>query len=159
MTKEDIGKRYLQVTCGTCGFDGMRGEDEYRAHSCRKEIEKEFKQALALATAKEAVLVEDFEALMAESDGVAGLHQNGEVATWKWLQENGWLKANYNPSPEAEKLLRIKARLEKLSLKIYHANELILLGVSDDEGNGDYTGIDEDDWEVIVALAAETEGA
>jgi hypothetical protein len=28
--------------------------------------------------------------LINESDGVSGLHKNGEIATWEWLQENGW---------------------------------------------------------------------
>ncbi len=29
--------------------------------------------------------------LIAESDGVAGLHRNGDIADWQWLQDNGWL--------------------------------------------------------------------
>lgn len=30
-------------------------------------------------------------ALIAESDGVAGLHLNGDLATWDWLIANGWI--------------------------------------------------------------------
>ena len=30
--------------------------------------------------------------LMEESEGVTGLHLNGEVATWDWLLSNEWLK-------------------------------------------------------------------
>ena len=29
--------------------------------------------------------------LMRESEGVAGLHRNGDIATWEWLRDNGWL--------------------------------------------------------------------
>jgi hypothetical protein len=29
--------------------------------------------------------------LMEESEGVAGLHRNGEIADWEWLKDNGWL--------------------------------------------------------------------
>ena len=35
----------------------------------------------------------DVEALVRESTGVVGLHLNGDVATWEWLMENGWLNA------------------------------------------------------------------
>ncbi len=33
-------KRYYDFSCGVCGFEGMKGADEYHAHSCRAEIEK-----------------------------------------------------------------------------------------------------------------------
>ena len=29
--------------------------------------------------------------LMADSEGVAGLHRNGDIADWEWLIDNGWL--------------------------------------------------------------------
>lgn len=29
--------------------------------------------------------------IMDESEGVTGLHRNGEVATWGWLIDNDWL--------------------------------------------------------------------
>ena len=31
--------------------------------------------------------------LIADSDGVAGLHLNGDLADWTWLIENEWLSA------------------------------------------------------------------
>jgi len=43
----------------------------------------------------EALLEErehSLEALIDESDGVAGLHRNGDIAEWEWLKENGWLR-------------------------------------------------------------------
>ena len=29
--------------------------------------------------------------LMADSEGVTGLHRNGDIADWEWLVDNGWL--------------------------------------------------------------------
>lgn len=39
-------------------------------------------------------LVRDVRDLMADSAGVAGLHLNGDVADWGWLEHNGgWLES------------------------------------------------------------------
>lgn len=39
-------------------------------------------------------LVHDVRDLMADSTGVAGLHLNGDVADWGWLEYNGgWLES------------------------------------------------------------------
>lgn len=46
--------------------------------------------ATALEEQRAKVLREVYD-LMNESDGVAGLHLNGEVATWDWLLDHGWL--------------------------------------------------------------------
>lgn len=37
------------------------------------------------------ILLEEVLSLIANSDGVAGLHLNGEVATWRELVDGGWL--------------------------------------------------------------------
>lgn len=34
---------------------------------------------------------EKLRALMEESDGVAGLHDNGDIADWDWLKDNEWI--------------------------------------------------------------------
>jgi hypothetical protein len=40
------------------------------------------------------LLVKDLDDLAAESDGVAGLHRNGDVADWDWLRGDGaWLES------------------------------------------------------------------
>lgn len=44
------------------------------------------------AEQKLAAIRQSMRDLMAESYGVAGLHLNGEVATWDWLIENNWLE-------------------------------------------------------------------
>lgn len=36
--------------------------------------------------------IKEIEELMSESDGVYGLHRNGDPADWEWLQDNGWLE-------------------------------------------------------------------
>lgn len=36
-------------------------------------------------------IVYEFTELMENSNGVAGLHLNGNIATWNDLRENGWL--------------------------------------------------------------------
>jgi hypothetical protein len=43
--------------------------------------------------AREALraLVRDLDALISDSHGVAGLHLNGDLATWDWLTESEWL--------------------------------------------------------------------
>lgn len=46
--------------------------------------------ATALEEQRKEILSEVYD-LMNESDGVAGLHLNGEVATWDWLLDHGWL--------------------------------------------------------------------
>jgi hypothetical protein len=38
-------------------------------------------------------LREQIEALIAESEGVTGLHLNGDIALWDWLIDNEWLSA------------------------------------------------------------------
>ena len=40
-------------------------------------------------------LVHQLECLIAESDGVVGLHRNGEIADWEWLIDNDWLTFEY----------------------------------------------------------------
>ena len=37
-------------------------------------------------------LKESVEGLMRQSDGVAGLHKNGDMADWQWLVDNDWLE-------------------------------------------------------------------
>ena len=39
-----------------------------------------------LSAARQSIL-----GLMADSEGVAGLHKNGDLADWEWLIDNGWL--------------------------------------------------------------------
>lgn len=36
-------------------------------------------------------VINEFLELMDNSQGVAGLHLNGDIATWNWLYNNGWL--------------------------------------------------------------------
>jgi hypothetical protein len=36
-------------------------------------------------------LVAELDDLIAQSDGVSGLHLNGTLADWEWLKSNGWL--------------------------------------------------------------------
>lgn len=36
-------------------------------------------------------VVAEFAELLDNSEGVAGLHLNGDIATWKELRNNGWL--------------------------------------------------------------------
>lgn len=37
-------------------------------------------------------LVEEFTCLQESSEGVAGLHLNGDLADWEWLLNNNWLE-------------------------------------------------------------------
>lgn len=50
-------------------------------------------------------LVSDIEALISESEGVVGLHRNGDVATWDELDVTGqyseWLGESYAKAKEA----------------------------------------------------------
>jgi hypothetical protein len=48
--------------------------------------------------------------LMGESEGVTGLHLNGEVATWDWLLANEWL-ADFNEAMN-EIIIMISEQLE-----------------------------------------------
>lgn len=43
-----------------------------------------------MIAALRAVLA-DLDGLMEESKGVAGLHLNGDLASWEWLESNNWL--------------------------------------------------------------------
>jgi hypothetical protein len=45
------------------------------------------------AIAENDLVVRQLKDLIAESDGVAGLHLNGDIADWDWLIENGWLSS------------------------------------------------------------------
>jgi hypothetical protein len=56
-----------------------------------------------LQRAREALgnLISSLRGLIAESHGVTGLHLNGDVADWQWLEENEWLEA----LPAAEQAL------------------------------------------------------
>lgn len=50
-------------------------------------------------------LTDEVQALMDDSDGVAGLHQNGDIASWSEICEGGqfpWLASH----SEAEKVLK-----------------------------------------------------
>ena len=52
----------------------------------------ETKQA-AETMEKMLAVVMQFQILMAESHGVDGLHLNGDIATWEWLENNEWLES------------------------------------------------------------------
>jgi hypothetical protein len=41
---------------------------------------------------KLSITISDFATLISESEGVAGLHLNGEIADWGWLIDNQWLE-------------------------------------------------------------------
>lgn len=36
--------------------------------------------------------IQKLDELILYSEGVVGLRENGKVATWNWLKENGWLE-------------------------------------------------------------------
>jgi len=58
----------------------------------RIEIEYEYMVKLNLElNSKLESIVNEFCELMDNSQGVAGLHLNGDVATWNWLRNNSWL--------------------------------------------------------------------
>jgi len=46
---------------------------------------------LEAAEAERDALRQQILDLMAESEGVAGLHLNGDLAEWDWLIDHGWL--------------------------------------------------------------------
>lgn len=70
----------IDIDCQKCGGSGVT------------ELAREVRNflATALEEQKKEILSEVYD-LMNESDGVAGLHLNGEVATWDWLLDHGWL--------------------------------------------------------------------
>ncbi len=56
------------------------------------EIEYEYMVKLNLElNSKLESIVNEFCELMDNSQGVSGLHLNGDIATWNWLRNNGWL--------------------------------------------------------------------
>jgi hypothetical protein len=46
-------------------------------------------------------VIEEFTDLISHSDGVVGLHLNGDVADWGWLQGSSWL-INYATMSKTE---------------------------------------------------------
>lgn len=59
-----------------------------------EQIEIEHQQMLELNLKLNAdleALVKEFAELMDHSQGVSGLHLNGDITTWNWLRSNGWL--------------------------------------------------------------------
>lgn len=59
-----------------------------------EQIEIEHQQMLELNLKLNAdleALVKEFTELMDHSQGVSGLHLNGDIATWNWLRSNSWL--------------------------------------------------------------------
>lgn len=49
-------------------------------------------ESLELEIQKYKFAIEEINDLIQNSQGVAGLHLNGDVATWGWLFGNGWLE-------------------------------------------------------------------
>jgi len=61
--------------------------DEWNRRPLEEALEARVKELEAkLAAARQSILD-----LMADSEGVAGLHLNGDIADWDWLIENEWL--------------------------------------------------------------------
>ena len=54
-------------------------------------VEEHLKMSLEKAEKAYEKLIAQIEDLIDSSDGVAGLHRNGELADWEWLRDNGWL--------------------------------------------------------------------
>jgi len=64
--------------------------ENYRLSGVSREYEQQQKE-----TERYKAVVEQFTNLMNESEGVAGLHLNGDIADWDWLQDE-WLSELYN---------------------------------------------------------------
>lgn len=47
---------------------------------------------LELELQKHKFAIAEVSDLITNSQGVTGLHLNGDVATWEWLLANGWLE-------------------------------------------------------------------
>lgn len=63
------------------------------AYARRNESDPSAPPAPAADQGEALRLREQIRALISQSEGVAGLHLNGEVAPWEWLIDNGWLSA------------------------------------------------------------------
>ena len=81
--------RYQLVMSGLCAGD-------YRCMHCEHEIDAEAYRYVSELTSQNAKLREalagvlaDIEGLMDESEGVYGLHLNGDSSPWEELQEGG----------------------------------------------------------------------
>ena len=83
--------------------DGEWPEGDWDTHEgrtldkpCARYIRADAPELVALVEAASAVL-HDVDDLIANSEGVAGLHQNGDVADWESLLEGGqfggWLQS------------------------------------------------------------------
>ena len=93
---------------------------------------KERDEALAYAER----LRDSIEALMASSDGVAGLHLNGEIASWGEITEGGrfdeWLLALSEQPPSALAALKAEWQAEALKEIARIAHHGGLIGFSSD---------------------------
>lgn len=59
--------------------------------SLSDELHQKKVERLELKVQELQTIVDEFCELMDNSDGVAGLHLNGDIATWRELMNNGWL--------------------------------------------------------------------
>lgn len=61
------------------------------------ELEQELAEAksenekLRVIEQKSQFLLDQIDCLVSESDGVSGLHGNGDLADWEWLKSTSWL--------------------------------------------------------------------
>lgn len=63
-------------------------------------------QELKQKAVKLAEAIKQVYELRMDSEGVTGLHRNGDVATWDWLcQDEGWLSLFHEADQIAEEML------------------------------------------------------
>lgn len=77
------GRCYTQTGSYKSGCIECNGTGQRTRTATLEEIMEDYKRLRTLE--------EELVGLISESDGVNGLHLNGDLADWNWLIEEGWI--------------------------------------------------------------------
>jgi hypothetical protein len=91
LLKPDDNGKYIREAFDEIDACDLQKRDEMLAlNQTIASMDSRF-QRLFAETQQLKEMIDEMRDVMHGSTGVAGLHLNGETATWEWLVENGWL--------------------------------------------------------------------